>query len=232
MTTLLFVLGTRPETIKLAPVIHAANAASLTTFVVHTGQHHDANLSRDFFAELALRDPDAHLEVGSATPSLQLARMLEKLEPLLQKVRPAAVIVQGDTNSTLAGALAANKLGIPVVHVEAGLRSYDRRMPEEHNRRMVDHIADLLFAPTKDQGLTLRREGLADARIHVVGNTVADALLTMLQKADAAPVLHRHGVQAGKFAFMTLHRQENVDDPAVLRGILDGVHRGAGAAGL
>lgn len=226
MTTLAFVLGTRPETIKLAPVIRAAERRSLRTFVVHTGQHYDTQLFGNFFTELGLRPPDFDLAVGSLSSSQQLGAMLTRLEPVLQELRPDCVLVQGDTNSVLAGALCANRLGLVLAHVEAGLRSHDRRMPEEHNRRMVDHIADVLLAPTPVQDLELRREGLPAQRIAVVGNTVVDALrqaLAVAAPADAA--LRRYEVAAGAYAFLTLHRQENVDDPAILRGILAGIER-------
>lgn len=233
MTTLAFVLGTRPETIKLAPVIGAAQRRGLRPFVVHTGQHYDPRLYANFLAELSLRPADADLGVGSLPPAQQLGQMLERLQPVLAETRPACVLVQGDTNSTLAGALAANRLGLPLAHVEAGLRSHDRRMPEEHNRRMVDHIADLLLAPTPLQDLALRREGLAASRIAVVGNTIVDALQQVLTPAgDGQALLQQHGLQPGRFALLTLHRQENVDDPAVLRGILRGIEQAAAAAGL
>lgn len=194
--------------------------------VVHTGQH-DSDTSASLFRELHLAEPDVHLGVGIAEPGQQLARMIAGMEPVLSRVRPDLVVVQGDTTSTLAGALAANRLQIPIVHIEAGLRSYDRRMPEEHNRVMVDHMADLLFAPTNIQGDILRREGLAPDSIHVVGNTVSDALKYRLLEGgtDQLATLHKFGVQPRAFAILTLHRQENVDDIAVLRDILRGVGR-------
>lgn len=194
--------------------------------VVHTGQH-DSDSSASLFRELHLAEPDVHLGVGIAAPGQQLAQMIAGMEPVLSRVGPDLVVVHGDTTSTLAGALAANRRQIPIVHIEAGLRSYDRRMPEEHNRVMVDHLADLLFAPTDIQGDILRREGCAPDSIHVVGNTVADAVKSRLLEGgtDAQVTLDKFGVRRRAFAILTLHRQENVDDTAVLRDILAGVGR-------
>ncbi len=224
MTTFCFVLGTRPETIKLAPVIHAARQRGIRCHVVHTGQHHDAALKADLFAELGLPAPDTELAVGSVSQARQLAHALERLEPVLADLRPDCVIVQGDTTSTLAGGLCANKLGLRLAHVEAGLRSFDRRMPEEHNRVMTDHLADVLLAPTPLQAQNLRTEGLPIGRVHVVGNPVADAVAQVLRDAPpAAEVLARFDVTARRYLLLTLHRQENVDDPRVLAEVLAGV---------
>ena len=230
METILFALGTRPEAIKLAPVFRSLEGRDIRTFVVHTGQHH-ADDSTSLFKELQLADPDVQLGIASAPPGQHLANMLAGLEPVLSRVRPALVVVHGDTTSTLAGALAANRRQIPIAHIEAGLRSYDRRMPEEHNRTLVDHISDLLFAPTDIQADILRREGRPQAGIVVVGNTVADALRSRLSThgQDPRATLEKYGVTRGAYCVLTLHRQENVDHPEVLRGILEGVGRAARA---
>ena len=228
-----FVLGTRPEIIKLAPVLAAARRAGLPCMLIHTGQHHSEGMDGRFFAELGLPAPDHHLGVGSQPPAQQLARMLLGLDEALAACGPCVVVVQGDTNSTLAGALAAKKRGLRVAHVEAGLRSYDRRMPEELNRIQVDALSDWLFCPTELQREILRRENGAGGAVHVVGNTIADAVAGQLAKAgDAATLMRRYDVRPKHFAYLTLHREENVDDPATLRGLLEGVQRGAAAARL
>jgi UDP-N-acetylglucosamine 2-epimerase len=232
MTAILFVLGTRPEIIKLSPVIDACSTSGLGVCTVHTGQHYADEINGRFFRDLGMRAPDRHLDVGSLPASVQVAQMLERLDKVLEEVRPAMVVVQGDTNSTLAGALAANRRRIPLAHVEAGLRSYDRRMPEEHNRILVDHLSDLLFCPTELQATILRREGFGSG-VHVVGNTVADAVRRCLGGAPTTDgVLARFGVAERRYAFLTLHRAENVDDRNTLQTILHGVAHAADEAGL
>lgn len=230
---LAFVLGTRPEIIKLSPLIRAATGAGTPLVVIHTGQHYSPEMDARFFAELALAQPQQNLGIGSLAPAAQVGRMIERLGEVLAAERPDWVVVQGDTNSTLAGALAADKLGIPVAHVEAGLRSFDRRMQEEKNRIQVDHLADALFCPTELQRDLLRRENLPMEACHVVGNTIVDVVAGLRPTAAAAAqCLGRFELRRKEFVYLTLHREENVDDPALLRGLLDGVHRAAAAQGL
>ncbi|HEU4419285.1 MAG TPA: UDP-N-acetylglucosamine 2-epimerase (non-hydrolyzing) [Planctomycetota bacterium] len=230
---LTFVLGTRPEIIKLAPVMLAARRAGISCKVIHTGQHYSEGLDGRFFQELGLPAPDRQLGVGSEPPGLQVAHMLLGLHEALAGCGNCIVVVQGDTNSTLAGAIAAKKRGLPLAHVEAGLRSFDRRMPEESNRIQVDILSDWLFCPTELQREILRRENGAGGAVAVVGNTIADAVAGQLAKAgEASSLLARFGVETRNYAFLTLHREENVDDAATLRGLIEGVDRGTGAAHL
>jgi UDP-N-acetylglucosamine 2-epimerase (non-hydrolysing) len=217
------VVGTRPEIIKMAPVVRACRARDVPALLVHTGQHYSFELDGVFFAELGLPAPDVNLEVGSGTQTYQVASAMSGLEPVLAEHRPDVVLVEGDTNSVLAAALAANKAGIAVGHVEAGLRSYDRRMPEEINRILTDHLADHLFAPTARARSILLGEGIAEVRIEVTGNTVVDELLLQRERARRPGQLERLGVEPGRFALATFHRAENVDDPDRLRGILSGL---------
>lgn len=222
----LVVLGTRPEIIKMSPVIRAAHDAGTPPFLLHTGQHYSYELDRVFFEELGLPEADRNLDVGSGPHGEQTGRMLAGIEATLLEVEPDAVLVQGDTNTVAAGALAASKLGIPVGHVEAGLRSYDRTMPEELNRVLADHLSDVLFAPTEDAAGILRGEGLPPERIHVTGNTIVDAVRENLALARArSDVLERLDLSPGGFILLTAHRQENVDDPARFASLLEGARR-------
>jgi UDP-N-acetylglucosamine 2-epimerase (non-hydrolysing) len=210
------VLGTRPEIVKLAHLIRMLEAT-----VVHTGQHYDSGLSETFFKQFDLPDPTAYLGIGGETRAKQIGATTTGLDGLLAEHRPAAVVVQGDTNTVLGAALAANAREVPLVHVEAGLRSYDRRMPEEHNRVLADHLADLLLAPTETNRANLMREGLPDDRIVVTGNTVVEAVDELMPDAETrSGLLADHGVEAGRFVLSTLHRPENVDDPDTLRTVL------------
>jgi UDP-N-acetylglucosamine 2-epimerase (non-hydrolysing) len=226
------VVGTRPEIIKMAPLVRACQARGVPFLLLHTGQHYSFELDGVFFAELGLPAPDVNLEVGSGTQTYQLASTLAGMESVLAEHRPDVVLVEGDTNSVLAAALAANKAGIAVGHVEAGLRSYDRGMPEEINRVLTDHLADHLFPPTEQSRAILRGEGIPDTRILVTGNTVVDELLLQRGRARRPGLLERFGVTAGRFALATLHRAENVDDPARLRGCLAGLAATAAALDL
>jgi UDP-N-acetylglucosamine 2-epimerase (non-hydrolysing) len=213
-----FVLGTRPEIVKLAALIRlfADDAA-----VVHTGQHYDEQMSGAFFTDCGLAGPDVMLRIGGLSRAAQIGRAVHELGELFAEHRPAAVLVQGDTNSALAGALAANALEIPLVHVEAGLRSRDRAMPEEHNRVLIDHLADLLCAPTPENAANLRAEGIDERHIAVTGNTVVEALRAALPGPTArAKLLADIGVEAGRFVLATAHRPENTDDPRALRAIV------------
>jgi UDP-N-acetylglucosamine 2-epimerase (non-hydrolysing) len=200
--------------------------------LLHTGQHYSFELDGVFFTELGLPAPHRNLEVGSGSQSYQLAAVIEGLAPVLVEERPDVVLVEGDTNSVLAAALAANKSGIAVGHVEAGLRSYDRRMPEELNRVLTDHLADWLFAPTPGARDILRGEGLPASRIHVTGNTVVDELLLQRLRADRPGLAERFGVTPGRFALATVHRAENVDDDGRLRSILAGLDAAGRALGI
>jgi UDP-N-acetylglucosamine 2-epimerase (non-hydrolysing) len=213
------VLGTRPEIVKLAPVIRALPGSPM---VVHTGQHYDPLLAATFLDVFGIPAPEARLAVGGETRGQQIGLATQQLDSLFAKTEPAAIVAQGDTNSTMAAALAANARGIPLVHVEAGLRSRDRAMPEEHNRVVTDHLADLCLAPTEVSAQNLRAEGITDTRIEVTGNTVVDAVLDLLPgPADRSTIRRRHAAEPNEYVLSTFHRPENVDDPNRLRVILD-----------
>ena len=217
---ILHVVGARPNFVKAAPVIRALEGHAKQT-LVHTGQHYDPGMSAVFFDELDLPAPDAVLDVGPASPTVQTGRMLLGLDPLFGRYRPEACIVYGDVTSTVAGALAAAQHGVRLVHVEAGLRSGDRAMPEERNRVLVDHLADVLFTPSADANENLAREGVPAERIHFVGNVMIDSLLRALPRTDAGSVLARLGVPSGtRHVLATLHRPATVDEDGVLEGIL------------
>jgi UDP-N-acetylglucosamine 2-epimerase (non-hydrolysing) len=207
---------------KLAPVARALRARSgVEHLVVHTGQHYDALMSDAFFADLDLPPPQFELKVGSGTHSQQTAAVMERFEPLCHDLRPDWVLVYGDVNSTVAAALTAAKLGLRVAHVEAGLRSYDRSMPEEHNRVVADHLADLLFTPSRDADENLRREGISDDRIAFVGNVMIDTLVHALPKAKMIPIRSRLGLVERPYAVVTFHRPSNVDNPGTLGAVVD-----------
>ena len=214
------VVGARPEFIQIAPVSRALRARGHKEVLVHTGQHYDVSMSERFFEELELPRPDHNLGVGSASHGAQTAAMLERMEKVLTEERPDWVLVFGDTNSTLAGALAAAKLHVPVGHVEAGLRSYDRAMPEEINRVAVDHLADLLFTPTETGLANLRKEGL-ESRARLTGDVMFDSIRENLPRSrQRSTVLKDLGLVGKPFHLATVHRASNTDDPARLRGIL------------
>ncbi len=216
------VAGARPNFMKIAPVLAACAARpGLRSTLVHTGQHYDEAMSQLFFDELLIPRPDINLGVGSGSHAQQTAAVLQYFEPVLLERRPDLVLVVGDVNSTLACSLAAVKLGIPVAHVEAGLRSFDRTMPEEINRIVTDTIAELLFVTEESGVANLRHEGIDPARIHLVGNVMIDTLLAHRDAAARSDAVERLGVRAGAYAVLTLHRPANVDAPAVLRGILE-----------
>lgn len=213
------VVGARPQFIKAAAVSRILSSRHQEV-LVHTGQHYDPLLSDIFFSELGLPPPHYHLGVGSGPHGKQTAQMLERLERVLLKERPQRVLVYGDTNSTLAGALAAAKLSLPLAHVEAGLRSGDRTMPEEINRILTDHCADLLFCPTPTAVDNLAREGVTRG-VHLVGDVMYDSLLARLDGLDPRPTLQRLGVRPREYLLVTVHRAANTDDPRRLRSILD-----------
>ena len=204
-------MGARPNFPKLAPVHRAGRAAGATQVVVHTGQHYDDALSDAFFRDLGICPPDVNLAVGSDTHAAQTARVMERIEPVLVHVRPDWVVVYGDVNSTMAAAIVASKLGIKVAHVEAGLRSFDRTMPEEINRIVTDRLADLLLTPSRDADRQLRSEGEPDHEIAFVGNVMIDSLFYALPAARATRFRERIGVN-GLAVVVTLHRPSNVDD--------------------
>ena len=217
MPTVLTVVGARPQFIKVAPLSRALRRR-VREVLVHTGQHYDRDMSQAFFDELGIPGPDRHLGIGSASHGAMTGRMLEALEAVMRETRPGLVVVLGDTNSTLAGALAAVKLQIPVAHVEAGLRSFDPAMPEEINRRLTDHVSRLLFCPTPTAVANLRAEGITRG-VHRVGDVMMDAVRQNLARArrQARPA----GAPAPRTYYLaTLHRQENVDDPRRLTAIL------------
>lgn len=222
MRRLMHVVGARPNFMKAAPVIAAlAKRPGVTQLLVHTGQHYDANMSEIFFTQLGLPQPDINLGVGSGSHAAQTAQIMLRFEEVALADRPDLVIVYGDVNSTVAAALVCAKLGIPVAHVEAGLRSFDRSMPEEINRLVTDQLADLLFTPSEDADFNLLREGVAPAKIHLVGNTMIDTLMRLLPVALAAWERGDYrDLASDRYALVTLHRPSNVDDPAVLETIV------------
>ena len=220
-----FILGTRPEIIKLSPVVRSYIRRKLPFSIIHTNQHYSPQMDAVFFKQLELPAPEFNLNAGSGSHGAQLGKMLESLEPVLQELAPEAAIVQGDTNSVLAGALIASRLRIPVAHVEAGLRSYDRRMPEEFNRILADNLADYLFAPTEGAKKILLGEGFPESRIHVTGNTVVDALQHVAGLCDKLePLERRWNISRGHFLLVTLHRPENVDSKEILTPILEAIN--------
>jgi UDP-N-acetylglucosamine 2-epimerase (non-hydrolysing) len=223
MKNILLVAGARPNFMKVAPLMRelAKHASQARAHIVHTGQHYDADMSEVFFDELGLGRPERFLGVGSGSHAVQTARIMIEFEQVCLEEHPDMVVVVGDVNSTLACAITAKKLGIPVAHVEAGLRSRDWTMPEEINRVVTDAVSDLLFTPSRDADENLLKEGVAPERIHFVGNVMIDSLLTLLPKAEDRDTLQRFGVEAGRYAVLTLHRPSNVDDPKVLNGIVE-----------
>jgi UDP-N-acetylglucosamine 2-epimerase (non-hydrolysing) len=227
------VLGTRPEIIKMAPVIRELKSRSIDHYVIHTGQHYSYDMDKVFFRDLELDDAKYNLNVGSGTHGKQTGSILIGIEKVLVGERPSAVLVQGDTNTVLAGALAAAKLGIDIGHVEAGLRSYDRRMPEEINRVMADHISDMLYPPTERSKSNLLAEGIPENRIRVTGNTIVDAVRQNLDISDRrSKALKSFGLKAGGYILATSHRQENVDDESRLKGMLKGLKMASDDSGL
>ncbi|SHH64388.1 non-hydrolyzing UDP-N-acetylglucosamine 2-epimerase [Halobaculum gomorrense] len=228
----LLVLGTRPEVIKLAPVVRELAARDRPHVIVHTGQHYDESLRDAIYDQLGLPEPDHALGVGSDSQERQVGAILQRLGDVFDAESPSIVIVQGDTNSALAGALAAAKHGIDVGHVEAGLRCGDRTMPEELNRILIDHAAEDLFAPTEAARRNLRREGRGEDCL-VTGNTIVDAVREHASLAgERAAVLDDLGLRSGEYALATLHRAENVDDADTFGQILAGIGRFTAETGL
>jgi UDP-N-acetylglucosamine 2-epimerase (non-hydrolysing) len=216
------VVGARPNFMKIAPIVAemARRPDEVQQLLVHTGQHYDEAMSDAFFADLGIPRPDINLEVGSASHAEQTARVMIAFEPVILEHRPDWVVVVGDVNSTIAATLVAVKLGVKVAHVEAGLRSRDRRMPEEINRLATDALADLLLTPSRAGDANLLAEGVAPEKIVFVGNVMIDTLLAHREKARSSDVLDRFGLQPGSYATLTLHRPSNVDDRETLAGIV------------
>ena len=215
------VAGARPNFVKLAPLVWALKARKDIPFqIVHTGQHYDLAMSQGFFDILKIPEPDINLEVGSGSQAVQTARILERFDALIEEKPPSAVIVFGDVNSTLACSLAAAKRLLPVVHVEAGLRSFDRSMPEEINRLVTDTLSDVLLVTEKSGLVNLKNEGIPDGKVRLVGNIMIDSLMRMQTQALERPALAQSAVEAGRYAFLTLHRPSNVDDPQTLLRLL------------
>ena len=223
MVKVINVVGARPNFMKVAPIVAAMKARreKFQPLVVHTGQHYDADMSDSFFRDLNLPQPDTHLEVGSGSHAVQTALVMQRFEPVVLREKPDWVLVVGDVNSTIACALVCVKLGVKVAHVEAGLRSRDRTMPEEINRLLTDQIADLLFTPSRDADANLRAEGIPEERIRFVGNVMIDSLHQNLERARESSVRADLGVGDIDYAVMTLHRPSNVDFPETFARILD-----------
>ncbi|MFH1143159.1 MAG: UDP-N-acetylglucosamine 2-epimerase (non-hydrolyzing) [Candidatus Eisenbacteria bacterium] len=223
------IVGARPNFVKIAPIMRAlAQRGAFSVRLIHTGQHYDAEMSRHFFEDLEIPAPDRFLGVGGGSHARQTARIMESFEPVLLEEPPRLVLVVGDVNSTLACSLVAAKLRIPVAHVEAGLRSFDREMPEELNRLLTDQLADLLFTTCRDADDNLLREGIAPAKIHFVGNVMIDTLRASLPLAAGRAPLAALGLEPARYAVATIHRPSNVDDAAALTRtieILEGVTR-------
>jgi len=228
---ILCVVGARPNFMKMAPIMAALGdlRSPPGLSLVHTGQHYDAAMNHQYFEALGIPQPDINLEVGSASHAVQTAEVMRRFEPVLDAVLPSAVLVVGDVNSTLACALVAAKKGVPVIHVEAGLRSFDRAMPEEINRILTDQISDLLFITERSGRANLLREGIAESRIHFVGNVMIDTLRRNLERSVPLSQILKDagredflGGNAG-YAVLTMHRPSNVDDPVILRTLLETV---------
>lgn len=217
------VLGTRPNFVKMAPLIAAIGRRlpDADQQIVHTGQHYDRLMSEIFFEQLGVPAPDHMLEVGSGTHAQQTARVMERLEPLLMELEPELVIVPGDVNSTVAAALTAVKLGIPVAHLESGLRSYDRTMPEEINRILTDQIADHLWVHSEEALRNLEIEGIPAERAHFVGNTMIDSLVALQDRFRPLGTCRRHGVEPGEYLLVTLHRPALVDGPLLFEAFAE-----------
>ncbi len=216
------IVGARPNLMKIAPLMEAyARRGEIEPLLVHTGQHYDANMSDLFFRQLGIPEPEVNLGVGSASHAVQTAEIMRAFEPVVLEHEPDAVLVVGDVNSTIACGLVAVKLGVKLIHVEAGLRSFDRTMPEEVNRLLTDAISDLLFCSEPSGVENLRREGIAEEKVHLVGNVMIDTLLRHRERAERSTILDDLGLEARGYSVLTLHRPSNVDDPAILGKLLD-----------
>jgi UDP-N-acetylglucosamine 2-epimerase (non-hydrolysing) len=225
LKTIFSVVGARPNFMKVAP-LHRALKAYPAVFehrIVHTGQHYDREMSKVFFEDLELPQPDFYLGVGSGSHAEQTAKIMVEFEKILAQQRPAMVVVVGDVNSTVACSLVSVKMGIPVAHVEAGLRSFDRTMPEEINRLLTDAIAEELFVTEPSGVANLRREGISESKIHLVGNVMIDSLVHYRPKAERSHIVETLGLSRGNFVLVTMHRPSNVDEKDSLEGLLQGL---------
>ena len=220
MMRMVVVAAARPNFVKVAPVVRALERRGVEVVLVHTGQHHDERMSGAFFDELDIRPPDHHLHAGGGSHAVQTAAVMTAFEPLLEELAPYAVVVCGDVNSSLACALVAAKAGVPVAHVESGLRSRDRSMPEEVNRIAIDHLSDWLLTPSQDGDDNLAAEGITGPRVWRVGNVMVDTLLHNLERSTSSDVLERLGITGREHALWTMHRPANVDDAEVLEGLV------------
>ncbi|UTB31913.1 MAG: UDP-N-acetylglucosamine 2-epimerase (non-hydrolyzing) [Methanobacterium sp. ERen5] len=218
-----FIIGTRPEIIKMAPIIDLTQKKGIEYVLIHTGQHYDHEMSQKFFLDLEIEKPHYNIGVGSNSHGKQTAQMMEEIEKVLTKEKPDVVMVQGDTNAVLAGAVAASKLNLSVGHVEAGLRSFDRTMPEEINRKIADSCSTMYFVPTEESALNLAMESIDPHEIFITGNTVVDACIRHLKIAEENSNLLRELDVEGDILTLTMHRAENVDDPERLKNILDAI---------
>ena len=223
------VVGARPNFMKMAPLVRELEARGIEQTLLHTGQHYDANMSKVFFEDLGMPEPDIYMGIGSGSHAEQTARVMVEFEKICDGGssdfdRPDLVVVVGDVNSTLACSIVAAKANIPVAHVESGLRSFDLRMPEEINRMVTDRLAEILLTPSADGDENLRREGVPEERIHRVGNIMIDSLFANLDRARSSDVLDRLGLEKRGYGVLTLHRPSNVDDPETLLRILKAVH--------
>jgi len=222
--TISIIVGTRPEIIKMSPIIHECERLNLDYFTLHTGQHYSYNMDQIFFNQLEIPQPKFNLDIGSGSHAEQTAKILIGVEKVLQKENSNIVLVEGDTNTVLAGALTAAKLHIPVGHVEAGLRSYDRTMPEEINRVLTDHISDYLFCPTKESAGNCKKEGLPKKFIHITGNTIVDAVnKNIVISNKKSNIIAELELEKEEYILMTCHRQENVDNAERFSNILNAV---------
>ena len=219
---ILNIVGARPNFVKIAPLIREMQKYSdLSSVLVHTGQHYDVKMAGQFFQDLQIPEPDISLEVGSGSHAYQTAEVMKRLEPVLAMERPDLVLVVGDVNSTLAAALTAAKLCIPVAHIEAGLRSLDRTMPEEINRLVTDTVSEYLFVSEESGRQNLLREGVAESKIHFVGNVMIDSLEASRRSWECSDIHNRFGLKRGEYGIVTLHRPSNVDDALTLQGLTE-----------
>jgi len=221
---ILNIVGARPNFMKMAPLVRCLRERGVDQLLVHTGQHYDENMSKVFFDDLKMPAPDIYLGVGSGTHAEQTARIMVEFEKVCAAERPDLVVVVGDVNSTLACSVVSAKAWIPVAHVEAGLRSFDLKMPEEINRIVTDRLSEILLTPSPDGDENLRREGVPDERIHRVGNIMIDSLVDNLERAESSDVLCRLSLEAQGYGVVTLHRPSNVDDPETLLRIMSALH--------
>jgi UDP-N-acetylglucosamine 2-epimerase (non-hydrolysing) len=222
MIKIINIVGARPNFMKIAPIMRAFKSSDeIKPLLVHTGQHYDEKMSDLFFRQLGIPEPDINLEVGSSSHAVQTANIMKAFEPVVLEHKPDAILVVGDVNSTIACGLVAVKLGVKLIHIEAGLRSFDRTMPEEINRILTDSISDFLFCTEQSGVDNLIKEGIAKEKIFLAGNVMIDTLLANKAKADESDILDKLGLKKDDFAVLTLHRPSNVDDPNIFGGILD-----------